>query len=478
MKQLTQAVTLTLILGGCSLAPKYATPEVSLAEQWVGVALKEQGSKDVAPSKLGWQDFFTDPRLQKLITAALIYNHDLKKAALNVELAQAQYAISRADRLPTVGFNGEATRSRQGEIMGRSNISERYNVGLGISNFELDFFGRVKNQSKAALNKYLATREARDAAQLSVINTVAKTYYQWRIARALKDLAQQTLATRQKTYRLTQLRFREGIAAGTDLSTAKSAIAQARASYQEQIRTMQQAENALAMLIGQPLEKLNLPKGKYLTQQFPDKTLFAGVPSKVLLNRPDIRQAEYQLKAANADIGAARAAMFPIISLTANTGYASSELDNLIGNATRLWSIGPAINLPIFDRGKRKAGVKISKIQQKMAVESYQQAVQSAFRDVNDALVAGQTLTKQYQAQKNGQAASAETLRLVRLQVQEGLADGLNLLDAERANFAARQGTLATLLQLTNNQVDLYTALGGGLHAVAGAEKEQKTIGE
>ncbi len=202
------------------------------------------------------------------------------------------------------------------------------------------------------------------------------------------------------------------------------------------------------------------------------------MPSKVLLKRPDIRQAEYQLKAANADIGAARAAMFPIISLTANTGYASSELDKLIGNATRLWSIGPAINLPIFDRGKRKAGVKISEIQQKMAVESYQQAVQSAFRDVNDALVAGQTLTKQYQAQKNGQAATAETLRLVRLQVQEGLADGLNLLDAERANFATRQGTLATLLQLTNNQVDLYTTLGGGLHAIAGAKKEQKTLGE
>ncbi len=214
MNQLTQAIALTLVLGGCTLAPKDKTPEVALAEQWVGVALKEQGGKDVAPSELGWRDFFTDPRLQKLITAALIYNHDLKKAALNVELAQAQYGISKADRLPTVGFNGGITRSRQGEIMGRSNISERYNVGLGISNFELDFFGRVKNQSKAALNKYLATKEARDAAQLSIINTVAKTYYQWRIAKALKDLAQETLATRQKTYRLTRLRFREGIAAG------------------------------------------------------------------------------------------------------------------------------------------------------------------------------------------------------------------------------------------------------------------------
>ncbi len=467
IKNLTQAVTLALILGGCSFAPQYQQPDVPLSEQWVGVALKEQNSTGVAPSELGWRDFFTDPRLQKLISAALLYNHDLRKAALNIELAQAQYGISKADRLPTVGLSGEKTRSRGQTPLGNTAISERYSVGLGISNFELDFFGRVKNQSESALNKYLATKEARDAAQLSLINTVAKTYYQWQAAKALQNLAKQTLATRQKTYHLTKLRFQEGIASGTDLSTARSTIATAKSAYQQQTRNLQQAENALSMLVGQPLDSLNLPKGKRLTKQFTNKRLFAGIPSKVLLNRPDIRQAEYTLKSANADIGAARAAMFPIIRLTASTGYASSEFSDLISDNTRLWSIAPSINLPIFDMGKRKAGVKISELQQKMAIESYQKAVQSAFRDVNDALVARKTLAEQYQAERRGQAATAETLRLVKLQVQEGLADGLNLLDVERVNFSTQQGLLATQLKIVNNQVDLYTALGGGLREIS-----------
>lgn len=471
MKQLTQAITLTLILSGCSFAPKYVTPNVPLSERWVGVALKEQATNTVAADTLGWREFFLDPRLQKLIETALAYNHDLKKAALNVELAQAQYGIAKADILPAVGLSGDAVRSRSGEVMGRSNISERYSVGLGMSNFELDFFGRVKNQADASLNDYLATKEARDAAQLSVINAVAKTYYQWRVARALKNIAQQTLSSRQKSDRLTRLRFQEGVAAGTDLSASRSSIATAQSAYQQQRRNLQQVENALAVLVGQPLENLNLPKGKHLTQQFPKKALLAGIPSQTLLKRPDIRQAEYTLKSANANIGAARAAMFPIISLTASTGYASGELDNLITGGTRLWSIGPSISLPIFDMGKRKAAVKISEINKKIMIENYQQTVQAAFRDVNDALVARKTLTKQYQAERRGQNATRETLRLVELQVQEGLASGLNLLDAQRANFAVSQGTLATLLQLTNNQVDLYTALGGGLNETGHARK-------
>lgn len=462
MNTLTQAITLTLILSGCSLAPKYETPGVPMSERWVGVALNEQSNR-VAPSDLGWRDFFMDKRLQKLIETALANNHDLKTAALNVEKAQAQHGISTANRLPDIGLSGGATRSRNGAVLGRSVISERYNVGLGISNFELDFFGRVKNTADAALNQYLATQEARDAAQLSVINAVAKTYYQWRTTRALRDLAQRTLNSRRKTYQLTKLRFQEGVASGMSLSTANSAIASAASAYQQQVRSLQQTENALAVLVGQPLDSLNLPKGKYLTQQFPDTALFAGLPSETLLKRPDIRQAEYALKSANANIGAARAAMFPSITLTGNVGYASGELDNLISDATRLWSIGPAINLPIFDMGKRKANVKISEIEQKIAVENYQKTVQAAFQDVNDALIARATLSKQYQAEKRGQVASGETLRLAEQQVQEGLADGLILLDAQRADFGTRQAALTTLLQLSNNQVDLYTALGGGL---------------
>ncbi|PIE42222.1 MAG: transporter [Gammaproteobacteria bacterium] len=466
MKQLTQAIILGIMLGGCSLAPNYSRPDVPLAEKWINVALKEQQDQQLKAAELGWREFFRDPRLQKLIETALAHNHDLKKAALNVELSQAQHGIVRADRLPTLGLNGSFTRAKS-----RGLISEQYKVGLGISNFELDFFGRVKSQSEAALNKYLATKEARDAAQLSVINAVAKTYYQWRVANALKNLSKKTLHSRQKSSQLIQLRFKEGLASGIDVSTARSSIETARSDYQQQLRNAQQAENALSMLVGQPLTQLDLPEGASLLQQFPDKRLFAGIPSQILLKRPDIRQAEYALKSANANIGAARAAMFPIISLTASTGYASNALSSLWDTPSRLWSFAPTINFPLFDMGKRRANVKVSEINQKIVIADYQKTVQAAFRDVNDALVARQTLSAQYQAEKKRQKATAQTLSLVKLQLQEGLADGLNLLDARRADYATRQGLLATRLQMLNNRVDLYTALGGGL-----AETKQQLV--
>lgn len=451
-------LALTGVLTSCSLAPKYTTPNVSISERWVGVALKEQNDANFTPHQLGWREFFTDLRLQKLIETALQHNHDLKTAALNVELAQAQYRITKSDRIPTVAASGSGTRARSSGA-----ISESYSVGLGISSFELDFFARVKNIADASLNEYLATQEARDAAQLGIINSVAKTYYQWRVAQTLKTLAAQTLSARKKTYQLTTQRFQAGVASGSSVFTARTAVASAESAYQQQRRTMQQAENALAVLVGQPLDTLNLPKSAELTKQFPTKTLFVGLPSNVLLNRPDIRQAEYSLKSTNANIGAARAALFPSISLTSNIGYASTALSSLIDNAARTWSVTPSINLPIFDMGKRRAQVKVSEINKKIAIEKYQKAVQTAFQEVNDALVARETLTEQYQAEQQGQFATSKTLKSAKLQMIEGLISGLDLLDAERNDFNARQNTLSTLLQLLNTQVDLYTALGGGM---------------
>lgn len=461
--KLNKGIKLSILLlsvSGCSLAPDYKTPDVPLADRWIGIALKEQQKNNkIYPDQIGWRNFFLDKKLQKLIETALIYNHDLRKAALRVELTQAQYGITRADKFPSIGLNGGYSRNR----IPTGNISEQYNVGLGIANFELDFFGRIHNLSEAALNSYLATKEAHDAAKLSIINAVAKTYYQREVAQALKDLAHKTLVTRQESYHLTELRFKEGIASGTDISTALSTVASARSSYQQQLRSMRQAENALATLVGQPVTTLDLPEKRNLFLQFPEQILFADIPSTSLLKRPDIRQAEYHLKGANANIGAARAAMFPSISLTSNAGYASTELNHLIGGTNRTWSFAPSINLPIFTAGKLSANVTASEINKKIAIENYQQTVQAAFRDINNALVARETLEKQYQAEKAGQEATAETLRLVKLQVEEGLADGLNLLDAERADFATKQGLLTTLLQTLNNKVDLYTALGGGL---------------
>lgn len=460
-KPLTIAIGLVFLLSGCAinLAPNYEQPTPAISEQWIGESLKQNANTTLAARDLGWREYFLDPRLQTLIETALVYNHDLRKAALNVEIAQQRYGITRASQLPTIGANGGYTRSRSA---GRGYISDQYQVGLGISNYELDFWGRVKNQSKAALNQYLQTQEARDAAQLSIINGVAKAYFQWRVAGELRQLAQKTLQSREQSLTLVRLRTQEGLSSGTDITTAQSLIASARSAYQQQVRTEQQAENALTTLVGQPLERLSLPEGIGLTEQFPSQALYADTPSSVLLNRPDIRQAEYGLRAANANIGAARASMYPIITLTGNLGYASTELSNLF-KSSRGWSFGPSINLPLFDTGRRKANINVTELQQKVAIETYQSAVQAAFRDVSDALIAHQTLDQQYQAELNGLKATEKTLRLVKLQMQEGLANALNLLDAERADFGTRQKLLATELRTLTNRVDLYTAMGGGL---------------
>ncbi|MGY0399519.1 MAG: efflux transporter outer membrane subunit [Ostreibacterium sp.] len=449
-------MVIMLALGGCvNFAPRYKTPIVPISEQWVGTALSEQQSaSSISADTLGWRLFFRDSRLQKLIETALEYNHDLRRAALNVEIAENQYGITRADALPTVNTSASYTRTNNGK---------QYQAGLGVNNFELDFFGRVKNLSAAALNQYLATQEARDAAQLSIINAVTKAYYQWRVSGELKTLAQKTLVTRQQTDKLIQLRFQEGLSSGTDLSTTKSSIATARSSHQQQLRSEQQAKNALITLIGKPISSLNLPQASALSKQFSQNKLFVGIPAETLLKRPDVRQAEYGLKAGNANIGAARAAMFPRITLTGSAGYLSPEFSDLFQSGSQIWSFSPSLNLPIFDAGKRKANVRISELNQKVLIETYQSTVQSAFRDVADALVARETLDKQYSAELRGQQATEETLQLVKLQVQEGLADGLVLLESERNDFNARQRLLSTQRLMLDNRVALYTALGGGL---------------
>lgn len=455
------ALFCAILLGltGCmNLAPTYEKPEVELAERWIAASLKDNRQTGDSVANLGWRDYFRDPQLQGLIETALANNHDLRQAALNIEIAKQQHNIQQADKAPMLGTNAGYTRS---QAKGRT--GDRYQVGLGVSNFELDFFGRIKNQSEAALNRYLQTQEARDAAQLSIINAVAKTYFQWRISAALRDLAEHTAQSREKSLKLVKLRFREGLAAGTDVTTAQSLLASAKASYQQQVRNTQQAENALATLVGKPIERLSLPESQPLAKQFQAQELFIDTPSQVLFKRPDIRQAEYGLKAANANIGAARALMYPSITLTGNLGYVSAELNTLLKDRSQQWSFGPSVALPIFDAGKRKANIKITELQQQMAVENYQKTVKTAFQEVADALIAKETLNKQYAAQQQGRKAASETLRMVKLQAQEGLASGLNLLDAERADFGAQQAVLATQLQTLTNRVDLYTAMGGGL---------------
>lgn len=464
MKTTVKTLPLAILLAACSFTPEYAQPEVALPPSWMDVAAAEQ--QGAAASELGWREYFRDARLQTLIGEALAHNHNLKKAALNVQIAQAQYGIQRTSELPQVGANGSINRSRTPRDLGGlpdGRVGESYTVGLGVSGFELDFFGRVQAMSEQALNNYFATREAQDAAQLSVIAAVAKTYYQARIAAEQMALADSVLKSREESYRLSKLQYDAGLLTASALRGVEAQIESARGSHAEARRARQQALNALSLLVGRPINDLDLPPGQDLHAQFAALRVPAGIPSAVLLHRPDIREAEYQLKAANANIGAARAALYPSISLTGSLGFGSSELKNLIERPNLSWNIGPSVILPIFDRSKLKRNVEIAEAQQNMAVENYRSVVQSAFYEVADALVARETLAEQYAAQQRGNKAVSERQRLEKLRFNAGVSTALDLLDAERESYGSDQGLLATQLQMLVNNVDLYIAMGGGL---------------
>ncbi len=468
MKHLLKPIPLALMLAGCSLAPSYQQPEAALPQNWMEVAIDEQGhASGQTAAETGWREYFRDPQLQALIEAALAHNHDLKKAALNIEIAQAQYGIQQTDYLPTVAANGSITRNRTARDLtgtGKARVATVHNLSLASAGFELDFYGRVKSMNDQALNRYLATFEARDAATLGIISAVAKTYYQARIAEAQKKLADEVLHSRQESYRLSKLQFDAGLMTGSDLSGVQTQIESARSSSAEAERARQKALNALSLLVGKPVSQLNLPAAGNLKKAFADLRLPGGIPATVLQNRPDIREAEYQLKAANANIGAARAALYPSISLTGNIGYSSPELDQMIKAPNLGWSIVPSITLPIFNRAKLNRAVDIAEAQQKILIETYQSTVQSAFYEVADALAARQTLAEQYAAQLRGNKAVSERLRLENLRFEAGISTALNRLDAQRESYASDQGLLATELQILLNNVDLYITMGGGLN--------------
>ena len=457
MKTVLKTLPLSIFLAACSFTPEYVQPEVALPQSWMEVAIAEQGAGQEAAS-LGWREFFRDAQLQALIAEALTHNHNLKNAALNVQIAQAQYGIQRSGELPQVNANGSVSRSRN-----MTRVGDSYSVGLGVAAFELDFFGRVQALSEQALNRYFATHEARDAAQLTVIAALAKVYYQARIAEAQIALAEDVLATRQESYRLSKLQYDAGLLTASALRGVEAQIESARSSQAEAKRGHQQALNALSLLVGRPVSQISLPSGADLKAQFAALRLPAGIPSSVLLHRPDIREAEYQLKAANANIGAARAALYPSISLTGALGFGSTELSDLIQRDSVNWSFGPSVAIPIFDRSRLTRNVDIVVAQQQMAVENYQSIVQSAFYEVADALVARETLAEQYAAQQRGNKAVAERMRLENLRFNAGVSTALDLLDAQRESYSSEQGLLATELQMLVNNVDLYIAMGGGL---------------
>ncbi|RMX01442.1 efflux transporter outer membrane subunit [Allofranklinella schreckenbergeri] len=466
------AVAALCTLGGCTLAPVYEQPAVDVPQTFSYATQPGDEPGGIQAASLGWQDFFADARLHRLIELALARNTDLRKAALNAEAVRQQYLITRADRLPQLAGTASGSRMRVAQDLsptGRSAINASYSVGLGIAAYEIDLFGKLRSANDAALQSYLGSAAMQDAAHLSLVASVAKAYFNERYAENAMALAQSVLKSREQTYELTQLKHRSGVVSAIDLRQQEALIESAKADYANAVQARERARNALALLINQPVPA-DLPEALPLAQQLPMAHLPAGLSSEVLLQRPDIRAAEFALKQANAHIGAARSAFFPSIRLTGSVGAGSNELGQLFSGGNGTWSFMPSINLPIFNWGSLQANLDVAKVRQQIQVVNYEAAVQAAFRDVADALAARTQLEQRLQATSRQSQAYTEALHLVRLRYQHGVASALDLLDAERSSYAANMGLLATQLTQLENLADLYKALGGGLQRRSGQD--------
>lgn len=463
VKPIILALAVSVALSACkSLAPQYEQPQVSVPESFKYDTAKQNA---IQAASLGWQDYFADPRLHRLIEIALERNTDLRTAALNAEALRKQYMITRADGLPSINASGSAARTRTAKDLsstGNSYTRNSYSIGLGVTSYELDLFGKARSNQDAALESYFNSAASRDSTHLSLVASVAKAYFNERYAEESMALAQRVLKSREQTYRLTQLKHQAGVVSAVDLRQQEALIESAKADYASAVQSKEQASNALAILLNQPIPT-DLPKGLALSKQFKVSKLPAGLSSDVLLNRPDIRAAEHALKQANANIGAARAAFFPSISLTSTIGMGSTELSGLFRGSNRTWTFAPSINIPIFNWGSLQASLDAAKIRQEIQVVNYEAAVQSAFRDVADALVAREQLEQAHIAKQRQSKAYADNLRLVNLRYQHGVSSALDLLDAERSNYSANTTLLASQLSRLENMADLYKALGGGL---------------
>jgi NodT family efflux transporter outer membrane factor (OMF) lipoprotein len=453
------ALAAALLLAGCSMIPKYERPAAPVPGAFPYASAKE----GVAAADLPWERFFPDPRLRAMIATALRNNRDLRVAVLNIEQARAQYDIRRADQYPTVGASASAIRAPN--AFGKEMTT--YEVGLGISSWEIDFFGRIRSLSEQALAQYLATEEGRKAAQISLVATVASTWLGVVADDELLKLTRETLTTREESLRLTKLRFDNGVSSEIDLRAAESLAEAARATLAQFERQRSLDLDALALLLGEAVPADVRDGETTASVHLPDVP--AGVPSEVLVRRPDVRQAEDQLVAANANIGAARAALFPRITLTATGGSASTELSGLFKAGSWGFTIGPTIAQTIFDAGRNRANLRAAEVSRDIAVAQYERAIQQAFRDVADALAGRATFTDQVDAQVRVVEAEATRTRLTRMRYDNGVASSLELLDAQRSLFAAQQALVQARLARLQNQVNLYRSLGGGWTETASA---------
>lgn len=469
-------------LSGCQLAPPHEQPPSPSAAQYPAEYQPMQGT--ALASEIDWRRFLQDPRLQRYIETALQRNRDMQISVARIEEARGQFGVQGADRYPTLAANADASRGRfpgggagatgagsagagagagtTGASGGAgSQVSERFSVGLGISAFELDFWGRVRNLTEAARAQYLSTIEAQRAFRLSLIADVASTYLAIRGAEARIDLAEATLQSRRDGLRIAKVRFDAGITSALDFNQAQALLTQAKTELASLRLTRAEQINYLTQLVGGPLQQ-PLPKPMPLDRQIEPLRLDAGLPSELLLVRPDILGAEQDLRAARANIGVARAAFFPQISLTGSLGYISDELSGLVSRDNRTWSIGPSISVPLFDFGRNRGNLTVAQARENVAVAEYESTIETAFREVADALAGRRYLAEQVEAQEENVATLQRIADLARDRYAEGVVNYLQVLDAERNLFDAEQAFIEVKRAQVQNLVSLYIALGGG----------------
>ncbi|AWM81646.1 multidrug transporter [Gammaproteobacteria bacterium ESL0073] len=463
-KSLLSIMIITVTLTGCTLMPNYQRPDLPVQNTWPTGDAYSSGQQGQYVS-LGWRDFFADKDLQSLIETAIANNKDLRVAALNVAAYEAQYRIQRSELFPSLDANGTGSRQHvpaDVSSTGRSRVNSSWGVTLGVTSYELDFFGRIRSLNEAALQQYLSTQEAQRNTQISLIASVANAWLTLQADKALLKLTEETLENYQYNYDLVKRSNEVGVASSLDLAQARTTVEGAKVNLATYKRQVAQDINLLALLLGTnlPADLANKKESNFDLQYV--KEIPAGLPSDLLANRPDIISAEHQLMAANANIGAARAAFFPSISLTSNVGTMSPSFSNLFSAGQGSWLFQPTINLPIFTAGRLRGNLDYATLQKDINVATYEKTIQTAFKEVADGLASRETYREQVVSQGNFVEANQVYYDLADQRYQAGIDSYMTLLDAQRQLFSSQQSLISVRLAQLTSEVNLYKALGGG----------------
>ncbi|HPC86439.1 MAG TPA: efflux transporter outer membrane subunit [Smithellaceae bacterium] len=453
---------LMILLAGCTLAPKYERPEAPVPKEWPAGPYQQEGKQAPEAAQLSWRDFIADERLREVIAASLANNRDLRVAGLNVEKARAMFGISRATLLPTVNATGSWSQNRVPADLspsGSAYTADQYSVNLGLAAWEIDFFGRIRSLKDAALEQYLATDQASRSAQILLVATVTQAYLALAADREALQLVSSTLEAQEAAYAMIRKRHEVGLASELDLRRAQTQVDTARGDVARYTQLVAQDENGLNLLTGSPVRPDLLPRD--LSGVALPRDISPGLSSDVLLGRPDVLAAEHRLKAANANIGAARAALFPRISLTTSIGTASADLSGLFKTGSDVWTFAPQIVMPIFDPRLWYA-YDVTKLEKEISVAQYEKSIQTAFREVADALAEKGMVQQRIAAQQSLVDAMTVVYRLSEKRYEKGIDSYLSVLDAQRSLYGAQQGLILLRLAYVNNLVTLYKTLGGG----------------